>query len=134
MTDEKRELVKGIIIVIACAGLVFVVTYSGHTSELIDPSMTGSSQNETGSSPNSVTPLDDLKDSWAKLKEELKGLSEDSETLSLLLDKALTEASALQSSLTQSMTQSETLKRLSDGLGNEAQGSGSGASSASTGP
>jgi hypothetical protein len=69
-----------------------------------------------GSSPNNGTPLDDLRESWAKLKDELTDWSEDSELLSILLERALTEASELQSLLTLSMEQSENLKTLSEDL------------------
>jgi len=87
-----------------------------HGAELVSPSMTTSEQNEIESSENSGTPLDDLRESWAKLKDELTDWSEDSELLSSLLEKTLTEASELQSLLLQSMMQSENLKALSEDL------------------
>ena len=87
-----------------------------HGAELVSPSMTTSEQNEIESSENSGTPLDDLRESWAKLKDELTDWSEDSELLSSLLEKALTEASELQSLLMQSMEQSASLKTLSEDL------------------
>jgi hypothetical protein len=60
--------------------------------------------------------LDDLRGSWAKLKDELTDWSADSELLSSLLGKALIEASELQSLLTQLMEQSASLKILSEDL------------------
>jgi hypothetical protein len=89
---------------------------SVHGAELVSPSITESKPSEMGSSPNNGTPLDDLRESWAKLKDELTDWSEDSELLSILLERALTEASELQSLLTLSMEQSENLKTLSEDL------------------
>ena len=87
-----------------------------HGAESVNPNTTTSETDETRSSQNSGTPLDDLRESWAKLKDELTDWSEDSELLSSLLEKALIEASELQYLLMQSMEQSASLKTLSEDL------------------
>jgi predicted lipoprotein len=60
--------------------------------------------------------LDALKDSWSKLKDELKASSADSEALLSLLEEAWIEIDELNSLLTQSIELSSTWKTISENL------------------
>jgi len=87
-----------------------------HGAELVSPNTTTSETNETQPLGNSKSPLDALKDSWSKLKDELKASSADSEALLSLLEEAWIEIDELNSLLTQSIELSSTWKTISENL------------------
>ncbi len=134
MTDEKRELVKGIIIVIACAGLV-VCSYLLGAYVGVDRSeydrLVAERDGIIAEQRDAIGRLEGLLGEAQGRAEGLIGglgdaialagqSSDRSKRIAILID-AIDDAIG-------------NLETLIDGLGNEAQGSGSGASSASTGP
>lgn len=100
-----------------CLSLLVVIGQA-RGAELVSPNTTTSETNETQPLGNSKSPLDALKDSWSKLKDEFKESSEDSEKLLSLLEEAWIETDELNSFLVLSMEQSSDLKRISENLKN----------------
>lgn len=87
-------------------------------AELVSPSTTASSSNETDTLKNTETPLDNLKLFLSQLKEEFKESTEDSEKLLNLLEEAWIEIDGLKSFLAQSMERSSDLQNISENLKN----------------
>ncbi len=98
-----------------CLSLLVVIGQA-RGAELVSPNTTTSETNETQPLGNSKSPLDALKDSWSKLKDELKASSADSEALLSLLEEAWIEIDELNSLLTQSIELSSTWKTISENL------------------